>query len=500
MSLKRLTVAVIPATLLLLTSASTTPAAAAPPSREVGSWGAPFEEDPGNATYPVPAGPTEHCTQDPAKGYALCKPAAVNAGVLPDGRVLYWNGLSDLENVQKGVAVEGGGAADSSQARILDLRSSHPVFTTPSPATGAGPEPCDQAQACGASAFPLPGNNGPDPALAPNNHGADHDMFCSDELHLADGRILVSGGTRWYPEPGIPGTPYGQVELQGLRLAQIFDPRSNTFSRVAPMNNGRWYPSLVMKGDGKVFVGGGVRKLIQTDGTNVRQTETFDPNSTSVDPSTAATARPQMITGKWTVNPGGDAALPLFPRFHLLPNGTIYYGGVGQMWGPAGESADEALYGLHQAFDPTTNTWNPFGFGVYGARSGAFSVLLPLHSPYNSARVLIGGGTLGPPPGGYVATNFTELADFSSANNWSPGIADFKAGPPLTQRRWFSSTVTLPNDAVAVFSGANRDEVIDPGNEQPVRTAEWYTPWDRQFHALSDGARDRTYHNTAILL
>ena len=383
--------------------------------------------------------------------------------------------------------LEAGALGDSSQARILDLRSGTPAFSDPTPVTGSGPEPCDQANACGAPPFPLPGNNGPDPSQTGNNHDGSHDMFCSDNVQLADGRILVAGGTRWYEEPNIPGTPYGTPELQGLRLTQVFDPTTNAFTRVAPMNNGRWYPDLVIEGSGNVFVGGGVRKLIQTDGTNVKQTETYD-----------------VAANKWTVNPGGDAALPLFPRFHLLPDGSIYYDGAGQMWGPAGEAADEALYSLHQSYDPSYNDpvtghWRVFGLGTYGARSGAFSVLLPLKAPYTQAEVLTGGGTVGPPPGGYAATNFSEISHFTSgaAGAMTP---TFSAGPMLTQDRWFSSTVTLPNDAVAVFNGANKDEVVDPGNESAVRMAEWYTPWDGQFHALSPDNRDRTYHNTAVLL
>ena len=477
-------VAGVPAALIAFGSGLTMPVAAASPAASLGQFSAPFEEPTGK--YTEPAGPTEHCTTTDANGYKTCKPTAVSISVLPDGRLVYWNGLSDLENVQNGIVAEAGGAADSSEARVLDLRSGTPKFSNPTPVNGAGPEPCDLpggAPGCPAPMYPLPGNNGPTPTG--NTHDATHDMFCSDNVALADGRILISGGTRWYQQPSVPGTPYGVAELQGLRLSQIFDPKTNKFTMVAPMNNGRWYPDLVIEGTGNVFVGGGVRKLIQTDGTNVKQTETYD-----------------VSANKWTVNPGGDAALPLFPRFHLMPDGSIYYGGTGQMWGPAGESVDEALYALHQSYDPNYNDpvtghWHVFGLGTFGARSGAFSTLLTLKAPYDQADVLVGGGTLGPPPGGYIATNFSEISHFSAANGWQP---TFATGPNLTQNRWFSSSVTLPNDAVAVFSGANKDEVVDPGSESPVRQAEWYAPWDGQFHALASGSRDRTYHNTAILL
>ncbi|MEA2646895.1 MAG: hypothetical protein QOE92_1978 [Chloroflexota bacterium] len=440
-----------------------------------GGWTVPFEEDPSNSRYPIAAGPTEHCNQvdDAQLGPQLyCKPAAVNATVLSDGRVLFWNGLANLENVQHSVVLEGGLVSRNSQARILDLSGSAPVYTVPHPEDGGATNP----DAGTVSPYPLPGNNGAD-----NNPGASGDMFCSDQVHLADGRVLIAGGTAWYDTPQVPTTNYGVAELQGLRSARIFDPATNNFTQAQPMNYGRWYPGLIELGDGRVFVGGGVRKLIQTDGTNVRNTEIFDPT-----------------TGAWTDNgTGGSAAMPLFPRYHLLPNGSVYYGGVGQMWGPAGESADELLYALRQTYDPATNAWTPYGFGLMGARSGAFSVMLPLKAPYTHVDVLAGGGTLGSPPGSYLADNLSEISRFDAATGWQP---TFKKGPLLVSNRWFSASVTLPNDAVAVFSGADKDEVIDPGSESPVHTAEWYTPWDGEFHPLSDGTRDRTYHNSAVLL
>jgi hypothetical protein len=440
-----------------------------------GAWTVPFEQDPTNAQYPVAAGPTEHCFQqpDPVLGQRLiCKPAASNSTVLADGRVVYWNGLEGLENVNTSVVVEGGQASRNSQARVLDLSGGTPSFTVPHPEDGGAGNP----DAGTGPPWPVPGNNGFD-----NNPQAAGDMFCSDQVHLANGMVLVAGGTAWYDSPQVPGTNYGVVELQGLRSTRLFNPANNTFTNLEPMNYGRWYPTLIELGSGHVFVGGGVRKLIQTDGTNVRNTEVYNPDS-----------------GHWTDNgAGGSAALPLFPRLHLLPNGSVYYSGAGQMWGPAGESADEALYTLHQSYSPSSNSWTPYGFGVLGARSGAYSVMLPLKAPYTHVQVMTGGGTLGPPPGGYIANNLTEISTFDAANNWVPS---FRTGPSMNRNRWFGTTVTLPNDAVAVFNGADKDEVVDPGSESPVHTAEWYTPWDNKFHPLSDETRDRTYHNSAVLL
>lgn len=92
-----------------------------------------------------------------------------------------------------------------------------------------------------------------------------------------------------------------------------------------------------------------------------------------------------------------------------MPNGKVLYSGVGQMWGPFGESVDQALFGLQQLFDPATATWEVVGLAPLGTRSGAFEAMLPLSPPYHSATVLSFGGTLGPPPGGYLATPLSTL-------------------------------------------------------------------------------------------
>jgi hypothetical protein len=440
-----------------------------------GAWTAPFEEDPNNSTYYNPSGPTEHCfwQEDAVLGWRqICKPAAVNSTVLPDGRILFWNGLEGFENIKKGTVPEVAQTSRNSQARVLDLSTGAPAYSAPHPEDGGATNP----DAGTGPPWPLPGNNGFN-----NNPGASGDMFCSDQVHLANGMILIAGGTAWYDSPKVPLTRYGVPELAGLRSTRLFNPANNTFTQLEPMNYARWYPGLIELGDGRVFVGGGVRKLIQTDGTNVRNSEIYNPD-----------------TGHWTDNgAGGQAAMPLFPRYNLLPNGDVYYGGVGQMWGPAGESADQALYTLHQSYTPATNTWTPYGLGVLGARSGAYQAMLPLKAPYTHTDILTGGGTLGAPPGSYIANNLTEITSFDASGSWQPS---FRVGPTMMRNRWYATSVTLPNDAVAVFNGADRDEVVDPGSESPVRTAEWYTPWDSQFHPLSDGGRDRTYHNTAVLL
>ena len=478
------------ATTLTLVALAVGSAKAATPA-EVGAWTAPFEE--GGSARP-------RCAN--LDGRIVCKPTAVGAAVLPDGRVLYMNGIESGENVQYAAVPEAASEARDSLSRVLDLRSGSPVFSIPSPETGAATNPNirDEMDPFGVAGVPgRPGDGlagtvwgmlgGPEqnPTSPPDDvQENDGDLFCTDMVQLADGRLLIAGGTDWYTEPFVTdrasGGPMGVgvSELEGLRNAQIYTPSSGIYQEVQPMKFGRWYPGLVTLGDGKVFVASGVTKLIKsTQGSQVRGTETFNP-----------------ATNTWTDNgSSAEISLPLFPRLHLLPNGKVLYSGVGQTFGPMGQAADELLWMVQQTYDPATKTWEVKGVPPFGMVGGAPEVMLPLSPPYDSATLLIPGGTLGPTPGSFLATPLSWLVKIDNDGN----VTNEQTGN-LNNRRWYSSAVTLPTGEVFLTSGGDKDEVISPGTELPVREPELYNPETGTWTAMASSSRDRTYHNSAILL
>ncbi|HEY3239356.1 MAG TPA: hypothetical protein VGL92_07330, partial [Acidimicrobiia bacterium] len=97
----------------------------------VGQWTEPFEE--GGAAVP-------RCTSG-RDGYVYCKPAAANMSALPDGRVLYYNGLEGSENVKTGVGTELAPYTRNAAVRILDLRGGTPTWAVPAQPTGGGSNP-----------------------------------------------------------------------------------------------------------------------------------------------------------------------------------------------------------------------------------------------------------------------------------------------------------------------------------------------------------------------
>lgn len=405
---------------------------------QTGSWGKPFAE------LDVFAKRPPETVEESMK-----IPPAVSMAVLPDGRIIYWGGLESLEGSDFPLPADAARTIRKSRSRILDLRDGTPSWSIP------GPE-----------------------------NGGAHDLFCADQRLLADGRLIAVGGTVWRSDPVDlepvtgDGGPAGSLELFGSNSVRTFDPKSERWDvNKEWMKFSRWYPTLITMGNGKLLVSSGVEKLIyNTNGLNVHATETFDPD-----------------TGKWKNNGAtGETSLPLFARMHLLPDGNVFYSAVGQMWGPFGQAADEALWHFYKGYNPKNNEWTTYGVGNFGARSGAFSAMLPLEPPYKSADILVGGGTLLTSPGSYIANNFTEIIHAED------GQATATRGPDLNNPRWFSTSVVLPDGNVVAVSGANRDEVIAPGAESPVTQAELFN--GTEWVPLENAGRVRTYHNTALLL
>ena len=474
----------------------------------VGSWSVPFEE--GGADTPrceyVP-----NDSPDDDRERLECKPTAVTSAVLPDGRVLYGNGIEGEENAEEGVVLSLSPEARSGRTRVLDLRDGSPEWVVPDNERTDGDNPtivegrtsddCLTEAPLGVAGVPGRGGDGlvgsvneelgllpeAEPTCAPDDVADnDGDIFCADIVNLADGRQLLVGGTDWYNEPSILEKADGDllnvgvVELEGLRSARTFDWETDAWNATAPMNFGRWYPGATTLPDGDVGVVSGTVKLIKsTQGSQVRRTETYDPESAS-----------------WTENHVGLASektLPQNPRMYLTPNGKMFYSGDGQMFGPFGQAVDEALFGVQGFFDHETSTWSDAGLTI--PRSSPASVALPMQAPYDEMTILRAGGTLGPPPGTYVAVPTTELTTIDAEGNVTNA-----PGPLMNEGRWFTQSTPLPDGNVLLTHGARNDEVVFPGAELPVKTPELYDPETNTFTRMALPERARTYHNNAVLL
>ena len=427
-----------------------------------------------------------------------CLPAGASQTVLGDGRVLYWNAIEGGENLETAAVPEGGERAQNDSSRALTLDYAAPGSS--------------RWRDTGDGFFPgTPGEPGLLPGQTPEANGNDGSLFCSDNKFLADGRVVAFGGTNYYAEPRI-NDRFGVLELEGVKNARAFNPASNQWQRLPDMKYGRWYPSMVTLPDADVFVAGGVTKLIKPvypthpldSGGNVTQTERYD-----------------FQTNAFVDNgPTATRSLPLFPRLHLLSNGQVYYGAAGQSFNPFGQSYDQALWNLAAVYDPATRSWRDLGVpglttagkttSPGGYRGSTFQQQLVLKpgpdGKYRTHSFLAAGGVVGGSPGSYVPVDSARIDQVTVGTDAArtASVDSFDAGRLQSGARWYPSGVVLPNGQVFVTSGADVDHVIGPGAEMAQRQTEIFTP-----NATQTGGtwslgpkldRDRTYHNSAVLL
>ncbi|HZI71975.1 MAG TPA: hypothetical protein VFD60_12525, partial [Nitrososphaeraceae archaeon] len=77
------------------------------------------------------------------------------------------------------------------------------------------------------------------------------DIFCCGQSFLPDGRLLISGGTELYNDPNEGLSPL----WDGAKQTYLFDPQMEMF-QYTPNNDmhlGRWYPSVVTLGNGRIL-------------------------------------------------------------------------------------------------------------------------------------------------------------------------------------------------------------------------------------------------------
>ncbi len=263
-----------------------------------------------------------------------------------------------------------------------------------------------------------------------------YDMFCNGMVELPDGRPFILGGTLQY-DP-----------FEGLPNASYYDPKTGNFVGLQSMAHGRWYPTGTTLGDGRIMVFSG---LDENGNTN-----------TAVEFYTVGAGWSQQYPAGWTPS--------LYPRMHLLPNGTLFNSGY-----------QPNSY----IFDPSTQTWTNSATTNYGSiRTYGSSVLLPL-TPANSydPRVMIFGG-------GNPATNTTEIIDLSAST------PKWQYSAPMSQPRIEMNAVILPSGKVLALGGSTNDEDATTAS----LNADLFDPVAGTMSSAGANAYPRLYHSNGLLL
>ncbi|MGH9545877.1 MAG: galactose oxidase-like domain-containing protein, partial [Terriglobales bacterium] len=267
------------------------------------------------------------------------------------------------------------------------------------------------------------------------------DMFCNGMVVLPDGRAFINGGTIAY-DP-----------FEGSPKSSIFDPQTNAFTNVPNMAHGRWYPTVLTLGDGRIMTFSGFLETGETTNTTV---EFYTPNSG---------------TGSWSQAYTAPFTPDLYPRMHLLPNGKVFVSGAPP---------------VSELFDPSSTTWtlNVASTNYGGTREYGSSVLLGLTpaNNYDPVVLILGGDS--------PATKTTETIDLGSSN------PKWKTGPNMSQARIEMNAVILPNGKVLAVGGSVNDE--DAGSKS--LNADLYDPASNTISSAGANAYARLYHSVALLL
>lgn len=282
------------------------------------------------------------------------------------------------------------------------------------------------------------------------------DMFCAGHVTLADGRVLIQGGTKSYPSTD-DGADYG-----GLKDSWIFDPDTNTFTATNDANEGHWYPTLVELGNGDVWMAGGLKE----DTTGAVNTEMFDAATSTWKPT-------------WQV-PQSWSFWGLYPSMHLMADGRLFYSGT-HTFGNGLPGTGASIYNPQTAAIAEVP-----GLREKDMRDQSSSVLLP---PAQDQKVLITGGgninTANP------AIKLTDIIDLKAAN------PAYVPGPDLPgEGKMYLNGTILPDRTVLFSNGGklNRDDSTN------VMTAAVYDPATNAMKPVAADPIGRNYHSTAVLL
>ncbi len=188
----------------------------------------------------------------------------LHAALLADGRVMSY-GSNGWNSNQPGVNA-GNPAAFASRTTANGKQTGLFIYDIWDPTVGSG----DEAH-----------------LTLPNTTNTD--LFCSAQMLLPGGRMLLTGGDQYDQNrvvPAIDNTPYdypspgagevGWTTNRGSADVNLFNPVNNSLEKLAPMVVPRWYGTLTMLGNGEIYIQGGadgnwLAEVRAADGRSSRQ-------------------------------------------------------------------------------------------------------------------------------------------------------------------------------------------------------------------------------------
>lgn len=334
------------------------------------------------------------------------------------------------------------------------------------------------------------------------------DLFCCGHAFFGSGNLLLAGGTREMPKEHLD---HDHDHWMGERRTWMFDVNTRKLVKCALLNlapeqtddpdpsdnelrtGGRWYPTLVTLGSGKILaVGGHPDEEDQRHSANLP--EYYEWNT-------------------WRYVQGGQDPLvnfvrsenPLqYPRLHLLPDGKIFsstpFDGNKVM-----SYALNSGWNEYTTVTPDNPDWREKQglldeldgyYQIYNQFNGT-SVLLPL-VPENdyTPRVMVHGNTN------------SYLIDLSTSDPRWQMVPD----RPLSQRRMNVNSVILPTGEVFFCGGVDGNlykltegdhagqMAVGYSDDTKVKAGELYDPATGRWQLTPEAQVVRNYHSVALLM
>jgi Domain of unknown function (DUF1929) len=363
------------------------------------------------------------------------------------------------------------------------------------------------------------------------------DVFCSGHVQLADGNVLILGGTSAYPPEPKPGE-YPSTEYKGANTSWIFNIHDDEYEDVpydeaephnpaepGPLLGGEWYPSTTELGNGDVISFGGLGENGQGD----TKTNYF------IDPANGEDATGDK-PGEW-VGFGSDQLQQTYPWYWgeypsmiLTADGRLFYDGS-HVFGDGLENTSQAPTGsaLYDFYcgepvkgsgypgeDPNAPNADALVKGPNGTyarvtptpglrdpdeRDQSASLLLP---PAQEQRVMImgGGNTYTTLKGsGQSAIDLTDEIDLKEADpHWvagpdlPQGMTESGSMEPAGAGKMYISAVALPDGTVLETDGSEYVRTED------VHETSIFDPRTNAFTSVAPDPVGRDYHSEALLL
>ncbi|MGW5777940.1 discoidin domain-containing protein [Streptomyces sp. NPDC003863] len=270
-----------------------------------------------------------------------------------------------------------------------------------------------------------------------------HDMFCPGIAMLADGRVLVTGGSN-------------------AQKASIYDPATDAWSATTDMNIARGYQAMTLLSTGEAFVLGGS----WSGATGDKSGEVWSPD-----------------TGTWRKLPG----VPAVPAMTADPRGA--YRADNHMWLYATSGGKVLQLGPSKQMNWIT-TDGDGSITSAGTRGDSQDAMTGNAVAYDIGKLL----TLGGSPA-YENTPATRRA--YTVNVDGGQVRSARTGD-MGYARAFGNSVVLPDGKVAVFGG--QAFPVPFSDATSVLTPELWDPATGRFTPLASMAIPRNYHSVANLL